>query len=195
MNRLLQVRHVSPSTSSSRSGLWSGLCPCVVLDGVKAMGAATPVAPRGSRALPAGLFQREKSSHSASNIYFVLLLWAIVLVQIWLNLWILQLLPIPVAGNTHTHMHAHAHTCCSLKEVVLYLVWVLKRLVVHFGLKGFAERSLCSWWSVLERLGREREGALLPGPIKGLAQFLLRMDTKVTSLKTPKHSKTVVLES
>lgn len=61
-------------------------------------------------------------------------------------------------------------------------MWVLKKLVVHFGLKGFAERTLISWWAVLEKLGREREGALLPGPIKGLALFLLRVDTKVTSL-------------
>lgn len=61
-------------------------------------------------------------------------------------------------------------------------MWVLKKLVVHFGLKRFAERTLTSWWAVLEKLGREREEALLPGPIKGLAQFLLRVDTKVTSL-------------
>lgn len=58
-------------------------------------------------------------------------------------------------------------------------VWVLKKLVVHFGLKSFAERTLSSWWAVLEAFGREREEALLPGPIKGLAQFLLRIDTKV----------------
>ncbi|KAL7393029.1 hypothetical protein ABVT39_005537 [Epinephelus coioides] len=109
----------------------------------------------GVHSLPAGLFQKEKSSSRASDIYFILLVWAIVLVQVWLNLWILQLLPIPVA------------------------VWVLKRLVVHFGLKGFAERTLMSWWAVLEKLGREREEALLPGPIKGLAQFLLRIDTKM----------------
>ncbi|XP_068179699.1 transmembrane protein 245 isoform X2 [Antennarius striatus] len=116
---------------------------------------ATAGFPRGPRSLPAGLFQREKSSHRASDIYFILLVWAIVLVQVWLNLWILQLLPIPVA------------------------VWVLKRLVVHFGLKSFAERTLSSWWAVLEKLGREREEALLPGPIKGLALFLLRIDLKL----------------
>uniref|UniRef100_A0AAQ5Y571 Transmembrane protein 245 n=1 Tax=Amphiprion ocellaris TaxID=80972 RepID=A0AAQ5Y571_AMPOC len=126
-------------------------------DGVQTLGpvTATPGFPQGSRSLPAGLFQREQSSQRASDIYFILLVWAIVLVQVWLNLWILQLLPIPVA------------------------VWVLKKLVVHFGLKSFAERTLSSWWTVLEKFGREREEALLPGPIKGLAQFLLRIDTKV----------------
>ncbi|XP_041843785.1 transmembrane protein 245 isoform X2 [Melanotaenia boesemani] len=126
-------------------------------DGVQAAG-PLPVTPgflRGSRSLPTGLFQTEKSSRRASDIYFILLVWAIVLVQVWLNLWILQLLPIPVA------------------------VWVLKKLVVHFGLKSFAERTLSSWWTVLERFGREREEAFLPGPIKGLAQFLLRVDTKM----------------
>uniref|UniRef100_A0A3B3D1M4 TM245 n=1 Tax=Oryzias melastigma TaxID=30732 RepID=A0A3B3D1M4_ORYME len=100
------------------------------------------------------LFQKDKSSRRASDIYFILLVWAIVLVQVWLNLWILQLLPIPVA-------------------------WVLKKMVVHFGLKSFAERTLTSWWVVLEKFGREREDALLPGPIKGLVQFLLRIDTKM----------------
>ncbi|XP_054636653.1 transmembrane protein 245 isoform X2 [Dunckerocampus dactyliophorus] len=116
---------------------------------------ATPGFPQASRPVPTGLFQKEKASHKASDIYFILLVWAIVLVQVWLNLWILQLLPIPVA------------------------VWVMKKLVVHFGLKSFAERTLTSWWAVLERFGREREEALLPGPIKGLAQFLLRIDTKM----------------
>uniref|UniRef100_A0A674MXS2 Transmembrane protein 245 n=1 Tax=Takifugu rubripes TaxID=31033 RepID=A0A674MXS2_TAKRU len=142
----ISCSHLQPQSESDETA---------AADGVKSGGAATPLRPRSSRSLPAGLFQRERSSRSASNIYFVLLLWAIVLVQIWLNLWILQLLPIPVA------------------------VWVLKKLVVRFGLKSFAERTVATWWSVLERLGREREGALLPGPIKGLAQFLLRVDTKL----------------
>ncbi|XP_055083781.1 transmembrane protein 245 isoform X2 [Periophthalmus magnuspinnatus] len=128
-------------------------------DGVESVGPShlppTPGLPRRSRTFSAGFFQREKSTHKASDIYFILLVWAIVLVQIWLNLWILQLLPIPVA------------------------VYVLKKLVVHFGLKSFLERTLSAWWTVVEGFGREREEALLPGPIKGLAQFLLRVDTKM----------------
>uniref|UniRef100_A0A667XBC0 Transmembrane protein 245 n=1 Tax=Myripristis murdjan TaxID=586833 RepID=A0A667XBC0_9TELE len=136
--------------------------PPSLQDGVNSAGPApipvTPGFPSGSRPMPAGLFQKEKSSQRASDIYFILLVWAIVVVQVWLNLWILQLLPIPVA------------------------VWVMKKLVVHFGVKSFAERTLASWWTVLEKFGREREEALLPGPIRGLAQFLLRVDTKVRPL-------------
>uniref|UniRef100_A0A8C7SHB7 Transmembrane protein 245 n=1 Tax=Oncorhynchus mykiss TaxID=8022 RepID=A0A8C7SHB7_ONCMY len=111
--------------------------------------------PRQARPELRGLFQKEKGSQRASDIYFVLLAWAFVLVQVWLNLWMLQLLPIPVA------------------------VWVLKKLVVHFGLKRFAEKTLSSWWVGLEKFGRERQDAIMPGPIKGLVQFLLRVDTKV----------------
>ncbi|KAM9310361.1 LOW QUALITY PROTEIN: transmembrane protein 245 [Pholidichthys leucotaenia] len=126
-------------------------------DGVQSVGplSGTPRFPKGSRSVPTGLFQKNKSSHRASDIYFILLVWAIVLVQVWLNLWILQLLPIPLA------------------------VWLLKKMVSRFGLKSFAERTLTSWWRVLEKFGQEREEALLPGPIKGLAQFLLRIDTKM----------------
>ncbi|XP_067094767.1 transmembrane protein 245 isoform X2 [Osmerus mordax] len=117
-------------------------------------GGVPPPSPLSAQA-PRPLFYREKSSQRASDIYFVLLLWAVLLVQVWLNLWILQLLPIPVA------------------------VWVLKKIVVRFGLKGFAKRRLISWWEVLQRFCCERQEALLPGPIKGLAQFLLRVDTKM----------------
>ncbi|CAM4701179.1 unnamed protein product [Leuciscus chuanchicus] len=98
-----------------------------------------------------GLQHKERTS----DIYFVLLAWAIVLVQVWLNLWILQLLPIPVA------------------------VWVLKKMFVRFGMKDFAGRTLMKWWSASEKFVKDRQDALLPGPIKGLAQFLLRVDTKM----------------
>uniref|UniRef100_A0AAY4DRR0 Transmembrane protein 245 n=1 Tax=Denticeps clupeoides TaxID=299321 RepID=A0AAY4DRR0_9TELE len=95
--------------------------------------------------------QKEK----ASDIYFIMLGWAFALVQICLNLWILQLLPIPVA------------------------VWLCKKAVVHFGLKSFAQNALSSWWEGLKLFVRERQEALLPGPIRGLTQFLLRVDTKM----------------
>nr|XP_009290647.3 transmembrane protein 245 isoform X2 [Danio rerio] len=100
-------------------------------------------------------FRGFQPKQKTSDIYFVLLAWAIVLVQIWLNLWLLQLLPIPVA------------------------VWVLKKAVVRFGMKDFIGRTLAQWWTVSEKFVKDREDALLPGPIKGLTHFLLRVDTKM----------------
>lgn len=84
-------------------------------------------------------------------------------------------------------MHTPCHmlllrSAASHEHCIDTLVWVLKKLVVHFGMKSFIKRTLTAWWAVLEKFGREREEALLPGPIKGLTQFLLRSDTKVTPL-------------
>uniref|UniRef100_S4R7U9 Transmembrane protein 245 n=1 Tax=Petromyzon marinus TaxID=7757 RepID=S4R7U9_PETMA len=116
---------------------------------------SAPQDPPPSRKKKCPMNWATKKKSGKSDVYFVALLWSIVGVQAWLNLWLLQLLPIPV------------------------LLWVLKKVVVSFGVWNFVVSHVSRWWQFLSCHLRERQEALLPRPVRALCRVILDIDRKL----------------
>ncbi|XP_070536279.1 transmembrane protein 245-like isoform X2 [Ptychodera flava] len=102
--------------------------------------------------------RKKKKARKLSDRYFIALIWACVVVRLWMHLWILQLLPIPI------------------------IIWLLKKTAKRFNLweclKSKAKfRLTCAGEAV-----RCRERVLVPKPIRGLGKLILRGDAKFISL-------------
>ncbi|XP_013773473.1 transmembrane protein 245-like [Limulus polyphemus] len=112
---------------------------------------STPKRSESSRSM-----KKEKSK--MSNLCLYALLWGCILTQIWLNLWLLNLLPLPV----------------------IYIVG--KRLGSHSGLFGFIKRKIATGLEVGKKWYETRKEVLMPTPVRGLGKILVQGDKKVLTV-------------
>ncbi|XP_022088536.1 transmembrane protein 245-like isoform X2 [Acanthaster planci] len=90
-----------------------------------------------------------------STRYLLGLFWTCVLVRLWMHMWLLQLLPIPIA------------------------IWLLKRVATQTGLWDFVMAKVASWRADAMDWVAGREDAFIPPYIRGLTGLFLKGDRMV----------------
>lgn len=91
----------------------------------------------------------------ASNVLFLGLFWAIGVVCIINNLWIMELLTIPFA------------------------IYLIKKFLAYFGTDNFLYQHAESIHATLKQWSKDREDVLAPAPVRGLVRTAMLGDKKV----------------
>ncbi|XP_072021281.1 transmembrane protein 245-like isoform X2 [Amphiura filiformis] len=99
--------------------------------------------------------QKEEPVQTAN--FFYALFFACILVKMWMHMWLLQLLPIPIA------------------------IWLFKRFAVSVGLWDMLKRKFDNWKATATEWIGDRSDALMPPYIRGLVSLFLNGDRKVIS--------------
>lgn len=102
--------------------------------------------------------QEDISDEKMSNYYLYGLLWACVLAEIWLHVWLLHLLLIPA----------------------VYIG--IKYSAVKFGVLDFLKAKFLNSWDICKERIEERKDALVPVPLRGLGKLLMQGDQKIISV-------------
>ncbi|XP_071941813.1 transmembrane protein 245-like [Antedon mediterranea] len=105
-----------------------------------------------------GACKTKKHKRNLSMQYIISLVWMCVLLELWMHMWWLQLLPLPV------------------------LVWFIKRLVTETGALDFFKQTIHQRWNTMRQWVRDREDALVPHYVRGLLSLFLQGDKKMISI-------------
>ncbi|XP_077993974.1 transmembrane protein 245-like [Glandiceps talaboti] len=101
---------------------------------------------------------KRKKGKKLSDRYFIALIWACVLVRLWMHIWIVQLLPL------------------------LFIFWLLKKGAQYLNLWHLTGCKMKTCWKHVSEVVGRREQVLMPKPIKGLGRLLQRGDAKFISV-------------
>ena len=100
----------------------------------------------------------ESEKIKASNIFFLALFWAIGLVCIAKNVWILELLTVP------------------------FVIYLIKKMLYWVGTDSAVHEQLQNIQLKLKLWAKERKNVLAPAPVRGIMRTVLLGDKKVHTL-------------